>query len=125
MKKVILLEENKNLLFENHKNVIMLIEENKIDQYTSLQNKLAEYNEELGSNKNIKSTYNHLESYVEKLIIELEETEIEDSSDNRVDSLSIFNQYFSKYSEKQTENLLCFINQRMAFRLVLIKSKED
>ncbi|MCD0089533.1 hypothetical protein HK278_05425, partial [Streptococcus agalactiae] len=51
------LEINKNELFFNHKNVMMLIEENKIEEYTILKNELAEYLEELGKNKNIKETY--------------------------------------------------------------------
>ncbi|GLF86379.1 MULTISPECIES: DUF2326 domain-containing protein [Bacillus] len=96
--KISVLEEDKNQLFEKHKNVIMLIEENKIDEYTSLQSKLAEYNEELGSNKNIRSIYNLLESRVAKLVKQLEETEAEATI--KEDSLSIFNKYFSQYSEK-------------------------
>lgn len=92
------LEKDKNRLFEKHKNVIMLIEENKIDEYTSLQSKLAEYNEELGSNKNIRSTYNQLEGRVAELVEELDKTEKE--ADVKEDSLSIFNKYFSQYSEK-------------------------
>ncbi|UOR13599.1 hypothetical protein [Halobacillus amylolyticus] len=97
-KKIGAFEKNKSRLFENHKNVIMLIEENKIDEYTTLQNKLAEYNEELGSNKNIRSTYKHLESRISELFEELEETEGE--AEVKEDSLSIFNKYFSQYSEK-------------------------
>lgn len=97
-KKTVSLEESKNRLFEKHKNIIMLIEENKIDQYTSLQNKLAEYNEELGSNKSIRSTYNLLENRVVELLKELETTE--DGADVKKDGLTLFNKYFSQYSEK-------------------------
>lgn len=97
-KKIHDLEKDKNRLFEKHKNVIMLIEENKIDEYTSLQSKLAEYNEELGSNKNIRSTYNQLEDHVAELVGDLEK--IENEADVKEDSLSIFNKYFSQYSEK-------------------------
>lgn len=97
-KKIDDLEKDKNRLFEKHKNVIMLIEENKIDEYTSLQSKLAEYNEELGSNKNIRSTYNQLEDHVAELVGDLEK--IENEADVKEDSLSIFNKYFSQYSEK-------------------------
>lgn len=97
-KKIHDLEKDKNRLFEKHKNVIMLIEENKIDEYTSLQSKLAEYNEELGSNKNIRSTYNQLEDHIAELVGDLEK--IENEADVKEDSLSIFNKYFSQYSEK-------------------------
>ncbi|MBM7572951.1 DUF2326 domain-containing protein [Aquibacillus albus] len=97
-KKVFRLEKEKSRLFEKHKNVIMLIEENKIDEYTSLQGKLAEYNEELGSSKNIRSTYNQLEARIAELVEKLEKTEEE--ADVKEDSLSIFNKYFSQYSEK-------------------------
>src|SRR5699024_2714103 len=64
----------------------------------SLQSKLAEYNEELGSNKNIRLTYTHLEESVAELVKELEKTE--DEADVKEDSLSIFNKYFSEFSEK-------------------------
>ncbi|MCM3441420.1 hypothetical protein ACUIJN_19380 [Metabacillus halosaccharovorans] len=96
--KIVFLEESKNRLFEKHKNIIMLIEENKIDQYTLLQNKLAEYNEELGSNKSIRSTYNLLENRVAELLKDLEKTE--DGADVKEDALTLFNKYFSQYSEK-------------------------
>lgn len=92
------LQHKKSLLFEKHKNIIMLIEENKIDQYTLLQNKLAEYNEELGINKNIKSTYERLESDIEKLNDELIKLEGEDEV--QTDSLAVFNKYFTQYSEQ-------------------------
>ncbi|MCV9887027.1 hypothetical protein [Metabacillus halosaccharovorans] len=95
---IVFLEESKNRLFEKHKNIIMLIEENKIDQYTLLQNKLAEYNEELGSNKIIRSTYNLLEGRVAELVEDLEKTE--DGADVTEDAVTLFNKYFSQYSEK-------------------------
>ncbi|MFD3261397.1 hypothetical protein ACE3MQ_22645 [Paenibacillus lentus] len=111
--KIVSLEENKNRLFEKHKNVIMLIEENKIDEYTSLQNKLAEYNEELGSNKNIRSIYYHLESRVAELDEELEK--IEDGAAVKEDSLSIFNKYFSQYSEKTNGEPFMLYNTEKGF----------
>lgn len=97
-KEVLSLKENKEQLFEDHKNIIMLIEENKIDEYTSLQSKLTEYSEEVGGNKKIKSTYTYLNTCVTDLIDDLEKLELKANS--KEDSLSIFNKYFSKYSEK-------------------------
>lgn len=112
-KKIVDLGDKKNRLFEKHKNVIMLIEENKIDEYTSLQSKLAEYNEELGSNKNLRSTYKHLESRMKELTEELEKTECE--SDVKEDSLSIFNKYFSQYSEKTNGEPFMLYNTEEGF----------
>ncbi|PFZ41775.1 hypothetical protein COL77_17045 [Bacillus wiedmannii] len=97
-KKIVFLKESKKQLFDKHKNIIMLIEENKIDQYTLLQNKLAEYNEELGSNKSIRSTYNILENRVAELLKDLDK--IEGGADVKEDALTVFNKYFSQYSEK-------------------------
>lgn len=96
--KIVFLKESKKQLFDKHKNIIMLIEENKIDQYTLLQNKLAEYNEELGSNKSIRSTYNILENRVAELLKNLDK--IEGGADVKEDALTVFNKYFSQYSEK-------------------------
>ncbi|WEM66092.1 hypothetical protein P1T45_05780 [Streptococcus parauberis] len=44
--KIEAIEIKKNQLFSKHRNVIMLIEENKIEEYSSLKNKLSEYTEE-------------------------------------------------------------------------------
>lgn len=111
--KIIGFEEDKNRLFEKHRNVIMLIEENKIDEYTSLHSKLAEYNEELGSNKNIRTIYNHLDSRIKELVGELEKTE--DGADVKEDSLSIFNKYFAQYSEKTNGEPFMLYNTEEGF----------
>lgn len=91
-------EIKKNQLFEKHRNVIMLIEENKIDEYTTLKNQLSEYIEELGKDKNIRDTYNSINEKLDILIQDLDS--VEDETDLKEDSISIFNEYFSKYSEE-------------------------
>lgn len=96
--KIKLLEIKKNELFENHKNIIMLIEENKIDEYTQLNNLLAEYSEELGKNKNIIQTYTNIEDRLSELRDELSSLDQEKSE--QFNSIELFNEYFSKFSEK-------------------------
>lgn len=91
-------EIKKNQLFEKHRNVIMLIEENKIDEYTLLKNNLSEYIEELGKDKNIRDTYNSINEKLGTLSQDLES--VENETDIKEDSISIFNEYFSKYSEE-------------------------
>lgn len=91
-------EIKKNQLFEKHRNVIMLIEENKIDEYTMLKKQLSEYSEELGKDKNIRDTYNSINKRLETLVRDL--NSVEDETDVKEDSISIFNEYFSKYSEE-------------------------
>lgn len=91
-------EIKKNQLFEKHRNVIMLIEENKIDEYTMLKNQLSEYSEELGKDKNIRDTYNSINKRLETLVRDL--NSVEDETDVKEDSISIFNEFFSKYSEE-------------------------
>ncbi|HEN4287699.1 TPA: DUF2326 domain-containing protein, partial [Streptococcus agalactiae] len=92
------LEINKNELFFNHKNVMMLIEENKIEEYTILKNELAEYLEELGKNKNIKETYYSLEQSLNSLRESLRN--LEESSEASQDNISIFNDFFADFSGK-------------------------
>jgi uncharacterized protein YydD (DUF2326 family) len=91
-------EIKKNQLFEKHRNVIMLIEENKIDEYTMLKNQLSEYSEELGKDKNIRDTYNNINEKLDTFIQDLDS--VEGETDVKEDSISIFNEYFSKYSEE-------------------------
>ncbi|ARF68058.1 hypothetical protein B7C51_09785 [Paenibacillus larvae subsp. pulvifaciens] len=97
-KKIKSIEIKKNQLFEKHRNVIMLIEENKIDEYTFLKNKLSEYSEELGKDKNVRDTYNNIKEKLDELVNELDNVEGKD--DIQQDSISIFNEFFSKYSEE-------------------------
>lgn len=96
--KIEAIEIKKNQLFSKHRNVIMLIEENKIEEYSSLKNKLSEYTEELGKDKNIRDTFNNLKKDLEDLKEELDNFDAGD--DRKQDSISIFNEYFSKYSEE-------------------------
>ncbi|MCY9511807.1 hypothetical protein M5W78_18045, partial [Paenibacillus larvae] len=70
-KKIKSIEIKKNQLFEKHRNVIMLIEENKIDEYTFLKNKLSEYSEELGKDKNVRDTYNNIKEKLDELVNKL------------------------------------------------------
>ncbi|MFS1133374.1 hypothetical protein [Enterococcus hirae] len=96
--KIKAIEIKRKQLFSNHKNVIMLIEENKIEEYSLLKNKLSDYTEELGKDKNIRDTFTNLEEKLEELKAELDDFDTGD--DRKQDSISIFNEYFSKYSEE-------------------------
>ncbi|HEM6249133.1 TPA: DUF2326 domain-containing protein [Streptococcus suis] len=97
-KRIDLLKSKKDQLFSDHKSVIMLIEENKVEEYTLLKNELEEYREELGKNKNIENTHtsisNSLNTYKNELKC------IEKASKVSQNTLSIFNSYFSDFSEK-------------------------
>lgn len=97
-KRIVFLEKEKNQLFEKHKNIIMLIEENKIDEYTHLNNRLSEYTEELGKNKNIIHIYTNLQETLDKSQNELKSINVNKSSE--YNSLEFFNEYFSKFSEQ-------------------------
>ncbi|PTI04061.1 hypothetical protein BU096_13075 [Staphylococcus xylosus] len=110
------LKSKQHRLFEKHKNIIMLIEENKIDEYSELQKKIAEYNEEIGSNKNIKETYNQLENSLDKSKKKLEGKE---EFDNNEETLTIFNKYFAEYSEKTNGDSLVLYSTTKGFPLAI------
>lgn len=99
------LSKVKRQLFEQHKGLIMLIEDNKIEQYTELQSSLGEYQEELGKNKQIFSTYERLN---EMLSRSQEAYARLNDKDKSSDGIGKFNKYFSDYSKKLngTEYLL-------------------
>ncbi|MBC2174229.1 DUF2326 domain-containing protein [Listeria booriae] len=95
--KINVLEEERENLFKEHKNVIMLIEENKIDEYTDIQERLGNAREDLGRNKQIITVYNELNNQLSSTQEKLDT--LLDSLEKQEDSLSIFNQKFSAYSK--------------------------
>ena len=92
------LEINKNRLFSSYKNITMLVEDNKIEEYTVLKNDLANYLEELGKNKNISESYCFLLKSLHRLKEELRT--LEESSESSYEMISIFNEFFSDFSRK-------------------------
>lgn len=92
------LEINKNRLFSSYKNITMLVEDNKIEEYTVLKNDLANNLEELGKNKNISETYCFLLKSLDRLKEELRT--LEESSEFSYKNVSIFNEFFSDFSRK-------------------------
>ena len=92
------LEINKNRLFSSYKNIMMLVEDNKIEEYTVLKNDLANHLEELGKNKNISETYCFLLKSLHRLKEELRT--LEESSESSYEMISIFNEFFSDFSRK-------------------------
>lgn len=92
------LEINKNRLFSSYKNITMLVEDNKIEEYTVLKNDLANNLEELGRNKNISETYCFLLKCLDRLKEELRT--LEESSEFSYKNVSIFNEFFSDFSRK-------------------------
>lgn len=95
---IIQLEINKNRLFSSYKNITMLVEDNKIEEYTVLKNDLANNLEELGKNKNISETYYFLLRSLHRLKEELRT--LEESSEFSYETVSIFNEFFSDFSRK-------------------------
>ncbi|MCE4956949.1 DUF2326 domain-containing protein, partial [Macrococcoides caseolyticum] len=92
------LEKKKKYLFNKHKNIILLIEENKIEEYSLLQEELKNLNEEIGINKNIKEMYEKLEESLKNLNDSLKN--VESKSENKDDPITHFNRYFASYSKK-------------------------
>jgi hypothetical protein len=95
---IIQLEINKNRLFSSYKNIAMLVEDNKIEEYTVLKNDLSNNLEELGKNKNISETYYFLSKSLHRLKEELRT--LEESSEFSYETVSIFNEFFSDFSRK-------------------------
>jgi recombinational DNA repair ATPase RecF len=98
--KITKVQQDREALFNNHKDIIMLIKENKIEAYTTLQEKLGSLREEMGRNKQIKDVHEKLETALSKASKDLSELkESIRSSDNNDSKIELFNKYFSKYSQ--------------------------
>lgn len=99
----------RNKLIEDNSDILNLLNDDNFNKFKSIHEKLLKNKESLGELKEIKTAYEkvseELKSYNKKLEL------LEDNTDTK-DSLKIFNDYFSKLSEK-------VIGQR----LILISSK--
>lgn len=92
------LKNEKENLFKSHQEVITLIENDVIDKYYSLQNKLGESKEKVGEYKNILSIHKELNESYNSISNKINEI---DSGDNYNSSnIDIFNKYFAQYSEE-------------------------
>ena len=104
--KVEQLKHEQENMFKNYSGIIMLIEENKLEEYEQLQKRSEEVNEEKGKNVQILNTYNTLNEKNSTLKEEL--SELEKSLSTETDNLTKFNQFFSEYS-KETNDEECFL----------------
>lgn len=92
-------EENIKSLFEKNKDVIMLIEQNKLDEYAELQRNLMISSEEKGTLEEKIKIHNIIESTIEELEDELDQLE----TNNKIEEvISEFNDYFTKFSNDIT-----------------------
>lgn len=102
-------DELKNLqkkMFTDFSGIIMLIEDNKLEEYEELQKRSEQLSEDRGKNIQILDTYNILNDKKIKLQSDLKE--LEESQTASSDNLTKFNQYFSEYS-KATNDEECFL----------------
>lgn len=95
-----------NRMFEEFSGIIMLIEDNKLEEYEDLQRQSRQLSEDKGKNIQILNTFNSLNEYEQSLSTELKT--LEESQEKSPDNLSKFNEYFTRYS-KLTNDEECFI----------------
>lgn len=93
-----ILNNEKEDLFKSHQGVITLIENDVIDKYYTLQNKLGESQEKSGEYKNIISIHNELNERYSSIDIKIKEIESGDNYNSN--NIDIFNKYFAQYSEE-------------------------
>lgn len=104
-------------LFNQHRNIIMLIEDDKIDEYSKLQETIASLNEAIGKNKQILEVYNSLEKQLKKFKEALEK--LESKSSDTLDSIELFNSYFSNYSKKTNNEEFILYHTEEGFPLAI------
>jgi len=96
-KRLSLLEQQREGLFEHYKDVVVLIKDNNIAQYAQLQSELEETLKEKGSLENILENYKRLTKSHE-----LAEEELGKMTADGVDpaaNISIYNDYFTSYTQ--------------------------
>ncbi|MBC1484158.1 DUF2326 domain-containing protein [Listeria sp. FSL L7-1509] len=115
--KIQVLEEKRESLFKEHKSVIMLIEDNKINEYTDIQDKLGNAREDLGRNKQIITVYNELNKELSSTQTNL--NTLLDSLEKKEDSLSLFNRKFSEYSKMTNGEGYILFHKEKGFPLAI------
>ncbi|MGF2009109.1 hypothetical protein [Lactococcus lactis] len=107
-KKLRKLQEEKRQMFEEFSSIIMLIDNNKLEEYEDLQKQLENLSYEKGKNLQIIEVYDELLTKYHQFDEELGKVEKELSES---DNLEIFNKYFIEYSGKtNNEELLLYRN---------------
>jgi uncharacterized protein YydD (DUF2326 family) len=96
---IISTEKEISNLFEENKDLIMLIEENKLEEYNTLQRNLIIYSEEKGKIEEKIKIYNIIENSINQLEENLEKL---NTNDDIEEVLSEFNDYFTKFSNEIT-----------------------
>ncbi|GAA3622118.1 DUF2326 domain-containing protein [Secundilactobacillus similis DSM 23365 = JCM 2765] len=92
------LELQRHQLFEQHKSLIMLIQDDKIEEYTNLQNRLGENQQELGKNRQIFKTIEDLE--INQKRVETELSKLLDQQRDASSQIMTFNKFFTAYSKQ-------------------------
>lgn len=91
-----LLDERKKLL-DRYKNVIVLIKDNDVESYVSLQTQLENQLQELGKNNKIIEIYTSLQDELEKHEEEIRKTTPQEGNPEK--NIEKFNVYFEKFSK--------------------------
>ncbi|PFT22397.1 hypothetical protein COK52_16695 [Bacillus thuringiensis] len=99
VQQIIKVKERISSLFEEHKDIIMLIKENNLDEYYELQRNLAIHSEEKGKLEEIVKIHDGLEGLIGILEEDLEQLETNSNID---EFISEFNEYFTKFSKDIT-----------------------
>lgn len=92
------LESQREQLFKEHKNLIMLIQDDKIEEYTALQNKLGENQEDLGKSKQVLATLESLDAQQKQKSKVLERLLQKESDASN--QLTAFNKFFTSFSKE-------------------------
>ncbi|MGO4942873.1 hypothetical protein ACTQ5R_09645 [Ruoffia tabacinasalis] len=122
-KELNILAEKKEELFKSHQGVITLIENDVIDKYYNLQNRLGDSQEKLGEYKNILSIHDELNSKYNATTTKIDEIESGDNYNST--NIDIFNKYFSQYSENINSEpyILYETNEGFPFNIKTVSGK--
>lgn len=97
-------------VFQENKDIIMLIKENNIEEYNELQKKLLKYQEEKGRISEVYEVYKGIQEKLEENEKDLEKIHI--NNDNIEKKIQDFNVYFTNYSKEISgDNYFLYYNK--------------
>lgn len=102
-------QQELDVLFKRHSEIIMLIKQNNIEEYQELQLKISQATEKSGGLKTLIQLYKSLDFEITQSITDLEYLELDQT--DRSNQISKFNKYFTQYSKIiADENYFVYLN---------------
>lgn len=120
--RIIEAEKDRDVLINGNRNLIALVQDNKIDEYLSLLKKLSEVEQNISSKQTILKTLNNYDENISQVNLQIEELNNKDNSNEEpTKRMNLFNEYFVEFAEKisQERPVLSYVSDLKKFPVII------